>query len=71
MDPKPRPNDGKYLEVLRRLGPEGRLRKALELTETARQLVLAGIRAGHPELPESSIRRLYLSRLAECHKQTS
>jgi hypothetical protein len=37
------------LEAYRRMGPEGRLRVGLELTQLSRSLLAAGIRARHPE----------------------
>ena len=38
-----------YSELLRRLTPAQRLRKAAELTATVRLLALAGLRQRHPE----------------------
>lgn len=57
----------KYLEVLRRLGPERRLRKAFELTEMARELFRAGLQRRFPELSDDQRHRLYLEGLAKCH----
>ena len=36
-------------EALRRLGPEGRLRAALEMSQAAQDLAIAGLRRWHPE----------------------
>lgn len=33
MDPKPRPNHRRYIEILRRMTPEQRLAKAFELSD--------------------------------------
>ena len=35
-------------EVFRRMGPEGRLRAALEMSEEIRRILEAGVRARHP-----------------------
>lgn len=57
MDPKPRPNDERYLEILRRMTPEQRLRKAFELTEFTKSLALAGLRARRPGDDDAALRR--------------
>lgn len=64
---KPRPNDEVYLRVLRRMGPAGRLLKALQLGEEARALFRIGLRRRFPQLSEAELKRLYLERLAKCH----
>ncbi len=69
MDPKPRPNREKYLETLRRMTGEERVRKAFELSEMAKQAMLDGLRSRHPEADEATIRRMYLARLSECHNR--
>jgi len=67
MDQKPRPNDARYLEILRAMSPQDRLRKAFELTETARKLFRMGLRRRFPEKSESEIQEIYVKRLLECH----
>ncbi len=51
-------------EVLRELGPERRLRMALGMSDSARQLARAGIRLRHPGYNErqieTAVRRLVL-----------
>ena len=69
MNPKPRPNHRRYLEVLRRMTAEERLRKAWELSETARELFRTGLRRRFPDLPEREFRQLYLKQLAKCHNR--
>ena len=66
MDPKPRPNQDRYLEVLRRMTPQQRLMKAFELSDLARALFKAGLRHRHPDLPEAELHDLYLEHLARC-----
>ena len=60
---KPRPNHRIYIETLRGMSGEDRLRKAFELTGLARQLLLTGLRKRHPDLPEGDVRELYLDRV--------
>jgi hypothetical protein len=71
MDPKPRPNHQIYLEALRRMTPEQRLLKALELTELSRELFRAGLRRRFPEAGEAELQRIYLERLEKCHNRPS
>jgi len=54
---KPRPNEDRYLDVLRRMTPERRLRKAAELSELTKEFALAGLRARHPDWSERELRR--------------
>jgi hypothetical protein len=46
----------KQIEVLRRMGPEGRLRAAIELSRSSRQLLWEGVQRRHPEYDECRIR---------------
>lgn len=70
MDPKPRPNHQLYVQILRSMTPDQRLRKALELTELGKRLFAEGLRRLHPDLSESEFRKLYLKYLAKCHNNT-
>lgn len=55
----PRPRDtspdawARQFEAYRSIGPEARLRLALEMSEDVRRLALAGIRHRHPDWPEA------------------
>ena len=71
MNNKPRPNHQLYIEVLRRMTPEQRLRKAFELTQFAKALFKEGLRQSHPELSEKEFHELYLARLEKCHNRNS
>jgi len=42
----------KQFEILRRLGPEGRLRMAFEMSDNLRRIVEAGVRGRHPDYNE-------------------
>jgi hypothetical protein len=43
------------LDLFRRMGPQGRLQKALELTELSHQLLAQGVRHRHPEYSEEEV----------------
>lgn len=68
-DIKPKPNHGKYLEILRAMTPAQRLEKAFELTAYSRELMKEGLRRQHPELTEREVHELFLERLKRCHNQ--
>lgn len=44
------------LEALRRMGPEGRLRTAIQLSQMSRALLLEGVCRRHPGYNEQQIR---------------
>jgi len=69
MDPKPRPHRAKYIEILRRMTPDQRLRKAIELSEMSKRLFREGLRQRYPDLCEEEFHELYLKRLAKCHNR--
>lgn len=70
MTIKPRPNHSTYLQVLRRMSPEQRLRKALELSDFAKQLFIQGLRRRFPHLPEDEFRSLVRRRFDKCHNRS-
>jgi hypothetical protein len=51
------------LEELRRMGSEGRLRVAFELSRRAREQFEAGVRSEHPEMTDREITREVVRRL--------
>jgi hypothetical protein len=69
VDPKPRPNQAIYDDILRKMTPQQRLLKAFELTEFARSLHKQGLRHAQPDLSEEELQRLYLDHLKQCHNK--
>jgi hypothetical protein len=69
MELKPQPNRHLYLQILRRMTPAQRLAKAFELSETAKQLFLQGLRRRYPDADEKEIKAIYLKRSARWHNQ--
>ena len=69
MDPKPRPNHCLYIQILRRMTPEARLKKAFELSEFTRELFFHGLKKWFPNLPDEDIRNIYMERLKKCHNR--
>jgi len=66
---KPRPNHARYLEILRRMTPEQRLRKAFELGEMGRELFRQGLRRRHPDLSDDEFEAQVRRRLIQCHNR--
>ena len=56
-----------YIEVLRRMTPEARLKKTLELGELAKALSLHGLRERFPDATQEEIEAIYLERLKKCY----
>lgn len=50
----------RQMEVLRRLGPEGRMAMTFELSDNARSLVKAGVRQRHPDWDEARVKEEFL-----------
>jgi hypothetical protein len=69
MDPKPRPHDKLYIQILRSMTPGQRLAKAFELGMMGRELLRAGLRLRHPGASEEEIRALELQEVARCHNR--
>ena len=66
---KPRPNHRAYIEILRGMTPEQRLRKAFELGEMGRELFRQGLRRRHPGLAPDELKAIELRRLSKCHNR--
>jgi hypothetical protein len=56
----------KYLEIIRNMSPEKRLRKCFELNELTKQLFLTGLKDRFPDFPEKKIKEIYLKRIDKC-----
>jgi hypothetical protein len=52
-----------HLQVLKRLGPEGRARMTFDLSDSLRELLATGVRMRHPEYDSRQV-RLAVTRLA-------
>ncbi len=69
MYKKPQPNRSLYIQILRQMTPEQRLRKAFELSEMSKDLFKQGLRKRFPDLSEEEFHKLYLERLEKCHNR--
>ena len=55
----------KQLEVLRNMGPAGRLKLTMDLCDNLRSTTKAGIRHRHPEYTEQQVTQAYLRLILE------
>jgi hypothetical protein len=69
MDPKPRPNHQRYIEVLRKMTPEQKLAKVFELSAFNKALFIHGLRKRFPNASEEEFRIILLDRLEKCHNR--
>jgi hypothetical protein len=69
MDIKEKPNHRIYVQILRKLTPEQRLLKAIELSELTKELFKIGLRKRFPNLSEQEFHQLYIKRLSKCHNK--
>lgn len=69
MNIKQRPNNRIYVQTLRRMSPEQRLRKAFELSDFAKQLFIYGLHKRFPNLQGDEFHTLLLKRLDKCHNR--
>jgi hypothetical protein len=59
------------IEILRRMTPEERLLKALELGDWTRRLFRHGLRQRFPEVSEERIQQMFLERMRKCYSRKS
>ena len=67
MDPKARPNDELYYDILERMTPSQRLEKAMELSDLTKELFRAGLKDRFPDASREELHRIFLQELALCH----
>jgi hypothetical protein len=69
MDPKPRPNHKRYIEILRAITVEQKLQTVFDLSETVNSLFREGLRKRFPDATAAELHRIYLERLEKCHNR--
>ncbi|PJA27397.1 MAG: hypothetical protein CO189_07185 [candidate division Zixibacteria bacterium CG_4_9_14_3_um_filter_46_8] len=69
MNIKKNPNHKIYIELLRKMLPEKKLRIACEMSDFTRKLFAQGLRKLHPELSEEEFKKLLFKRLEKCHNR--
>ncbi len=69
MFDKASPNHKQYLLTLSKMGPELRLKKALELSALTKELFISGLYKRFPNKTETEIKKIYLERLSKCYNR--
>jgi hypothetical protein len=69
VDPKPRPNHKRYIEILRGMTVEQKLQIVFDLSETVNSLFRAGLRKRYPDATAEELHRIYLKRLEKCYNR--
>lgn len=67
---KSQPNRQLYVQTLRGMSEAERLEKALELTQTARDLMRYGLAERFPDATEAELHAMFLERLERCRRRT-
>jgi hypothetical protein len=68
---KERPSRRIYIETLRRMTPEQRLAKAVELSEMTREALRAGLAERHPDAAPDELTAMVIERLERCRRRVS
>jgi hypothetical protein len=66
---KQRQNHREYLQVLRSMTSEQRIRIAFELSARNKRLLKQALQKRFPVMPEDELHQLFLDRLAKCHNR--
>ena len=56
-----------YYNVVKKMTPEKKIDKVLELTKLSRKLMKEGLKIQFPNKTEIELHQLYLDRLKQCH----
>jgi hypothetical protein len=68
---KQQPNRRVYIATLRRMTPEQRLAKAVELSEMTREALRAGLAQRHPQATPAELTAMVIERLERCRRRAS
>ena len=68
---KVKPNRKQYVEILRKMTGEQRMRIGFELFEMAKDIMIEGMRAQNPDIKAEEIQGEVVRRMMRCHKRNS
>jgi hypothetical protein len=69
MNPNQRSSHRRYIEILRKMTPEQRLRRAFRLSDRAKRVFLQELRQKHPGVSEEEFSRIVRERLMEMSQE--
>ena len=64
-------NRKQYIEILRKMTGEKRMRIAFELFEMAKDIMIEGIKAQNPDIKAEEIQQEVVRRMMRCHRRNS
>jgi hypothetical protein len=65
------PNRKQYVEILRKMTGEERMRIAFELLEMAKDIMIEGMKAQNPDIKAEEIQQEVVRRMMRCHRRNS
>ena len=68
---KPQPNRKKYIEILRGMTGEQRLRTGFELFDMATKIMIEGIKTQNRSITPEEIQEEVIRRMMRCHRKNS
>ena len=67
MNEAERQTHREYIKILKRMTPQQRLQRALELSDLTKSLFITGLKLRYPDYPEEDIKNLYIEKVHKCH----
>jgi hypothetical protein len=68
-NPKHHPNRDRYFAILRNMTPQQKIERVFELNELGKELIRAGLRNRHPDLPEREVNKKAVEKWLHCHNR--
>jgi len=68
---KVEPNRKQYIEILRKMTGEERMRIAFELFEMAKDIMIEGMKTQNPHIKLKEIQQEVVRRMMRCHRRNS
>lgn len=56
-----------YIKILKKMTPQQRLQRALELSDLTKSLFITGLKLRYPDHSEEDIKNLYIKKVYKCH----
>lgn len=58
-----------YINILRKMTPQERLKKAFELSEFTKELFICGLKKRYPDLSDEQFHKIFMERMKKCHNR--
>lgn len=67
MNETDRQTHREYIKILKKMTPQERLQRALELSDLTKSLFITGLKMRYPDYSEKDIKNLYIEKIYKCH----